>query len=75
MPSLSTIHLTAPAFSTANLVRRLLALSWRYRAECLKVLICQTVLLALGLLGLGLLGVGIDFIQHAKRTCSRFRSW
>ena len=64
MPSLSTIHLTAPAFSTANLVRRLLALSWRYRAECLKVLICQTVLLALGLLGLGLLGVGIDFIQH-----------
>jgi ATP-binding cassette subfamily B protein len=64
LTSLSTIHQTAPAFSNATLIRRLLALSWRYRTECVKVLVCQTVLLALGLLGLGALGLGIDFIQH-----------
>ncbi len=75
MTSLSTIHQTAPAFSNATLIRRLLALSWRYRAECIKVLVCQTVLLALGLLGLGALGLGIDFLLHQLRPATSPPHW
>jgi ATP-binding cassette subfamily B protein len=47
------------------LLRRLLGLSWRYRAECLKVFGFQVVLLALGVAGLGLSGLSIDLIRHA----------
>jgi ATP-binding cassette subfamily B protein len=64
LTSLSTIHAQAPELSNGTLIRRLLALSWRYRGECIRVLVYQLVLLTLGLLGLGLLGLGIDFIHH-----------
>lgn len=64
MTSLSTIHQQAKPLSNGDLIRRLLALSWRYRGECLKVLAYQVALLALGLAGLRLLGLGIDFLNH-----------
>lgn len=46
-----------------GLIRRLLALSWRYRIGCVKVLGLQVVMLTIGLGGLGLSGLGIDFIR------------
>jgi len=58
--------MTASASAPSNyaLMRRLLALAWRYRWRCLEVFVCQLVLLGLGLLALGLTGLGIDFIRY-----------
>jgi ABC-type multidrug transport system fused ATPase/permease subunit len=43
----------------------LLALAWRFRADCLWSLVLSFVLLLLGIIGLQLLGVVIDVIRHA----------
>ncbi len=48
----------------AQLLRRLLALSWHYRADCLAVFAFQVALLVLGLTGLSLSGLAIDVIRH-----------
>jgi len=45
------------------LIRRLLALSWRYRWGCLRVLALQLVMVALGIWGLGFTGLGVDEIR------------
>ena len=58
----------APAdqrYATGVLVRRLLALAWRFRADCLWSLVLSLVLLLLGIAGLKLLGVVIDVIRYA----------
>jgi ATP-binding cassette subfamily B protein len=47
------------------LIRRLLALSWRYRWGCLRVLGLQLVMVALAIWGLGFTGLGVDEIRHA----------
>ncbi len=52
-------------YPTGELVRRLLALAWRFRKDCLWSLVLSLSLLLLGLLGLQLLGVVIDVIRHA----------
>ena len=52
-------------YPTGELVRRLLALAWRFRKDCLFSVILSLSLLLLGLLGLQLLGVVIDVIRHA----------
>jgi ATP-binding cassette subfamily B protein len=46
------------------LIRRLFGLAWRYRAQCIGVLLIQIVLLTMGILGLSFTGVGIDYIRH-----------
>ncbi|RYZ09681.1 MAG: ABC transporter ATP-binding protein [Myxococcales bacterium] len=61
--------------SHAHLLRRLLALSWRYRAQCIAVFAFQVVLLGLGVLGLGLSGVAIDVTRHALDPASTPVSW
>jgi ATP-binding cassette subfamily B protein len=45
-----------------QLIGRLFALAWRYRASCLLVLGLQLALLTLGLSGLSLTGLGIDYL-------------
>ncbi len=52
-------------YSTWVLVRRLLALAWRFRGHCLWSLILSLVLLVLGIVGLQLLGTVIDVIRAA----------
>ncbi|HEX5398863.1 MAG TPA: ABC transporter ATP-binding protein, partial [Verrucomicrobiae bacterium] len=52
-------------YPTGELVRRLLALAWRFRADCLWSLVLSAALLLLGIVGLKLLGVVIDVIRHA----------
>ena len=54
----------AAAATNAALIRRLFALTWRYRLGCLKVVTLQLVLLSMGILGLSFTGVGIDYIRH-----------
>src|SRR5215203_5781696 len=54
----------ATALSNRAVVKRLFALAWRYRVQCLRVLGLQLVLLTLGISGLSLTGVGIDYIRH-----------
>ena len=46
-------------------MRRLLALAWRFRKDCLLSVLLALVLLLLGLIGLQLLGVVIDVIRYA----------
>lgn len=48
-----------------TVIRRLLAYAWQFRGRCIKVLILQVVMLALGLGGLGLTGIGIDYLRYA----------
>ncbi len=52
-------------YSTGILIRRLLALAWRFRANCLWSMVLSLVLLLLGIAGLQLLGLVIDVIRHA----------
>ncbi len=52
-------------YSTGNLVRRLLALAWQFRADCVWSVVLSLVLLLLGITGLKLLGLVIDVIRHA----------
>ena len=52
-------------YSTGELVRRLLALAWEFRGDCLWSVGLSLVLLLLGIVGLKLLGVVIDVIRQA----------
>lgn len=63
MPRLAT---EGPDDGPSNwvLVRRLLALSWRYRWGCLKVLSWQLLVTTLTLAGLAATGLGIDLLHH-----------
>ena len=55
---------SAPEISNWTIVRRLLKLSWQYKAGAARMLALQTALLVIGLSGLNLTGVGIDFLRH-----------
>lgn len=74
MPSLSSEE-PEPEPSHDALIKRLLALGWRYRWRCVTVLALQIVLLALGLASLGLSGLGIDVIRHAVQPDSNPPHW
>jgi ATP-binding cassette, subfamily B, bacterial len=65
MPAPTTSIKPSREYPTGELVRRLLDLSWRYRAHFLISVALSLLLLLLGLLGLQLLGVVIDVIRHA----------
>jgi len=52
-------------YSTGELVRRLLALAWRFRKDCLWSAALGLAMLLLGIIGLKLLGVVIDVIRRA----------
>jgi len=58
-------------YPTGELVRRLLALAWEFRADCLLSLLLSFLLLLLGLAGLQLLGVVIDVVRHALDASQR----
>jgi len=49
--------------SNWRVIRRLLAMTWSYRSEFLRVVTFQLLLLTLTLAGLGLTGVAIDFVR------------
>ncbi len=51
-------------YANGELIKRLLALSWRYKGDCLLVIGLQLVLLTMGLAGLGFAGIGVDVIHH-----------
>ena len=58
-------------YPTGELVRRLLALAWQFRDDCLRSILLSVSLLLLGLAGLQLLGVTIDVIRHALDPAQR----
>jgi ATP-binding cassette subfamily B protein len=55
----------APKLESSRLVRRLMAVAWRYRLRVIQVFLLQVVLLAMTLSGLGLLGLAVDVIRHS----------
>jgi ATP-binding cassette subfamily B protein len=67
--------LTSNSESTWELVRRLFALSWRYRLGCIKVLVLQTSLLTLTLFGLGLTGIALDVMRQAVDAKAPLPKW
>jgi ABC-type multidrug transport system fused ATPase/permease subunit len=62
---------TDDRYPTGELVRRLLALAWRFRFDCIISLVLSLALLLLALLGLQLLGVVIDEIRYALDPTQR----
>ena len=70
-------HLLSASDGPSNwaLIRRLLALSWRYRWGCIKVLTLQTTILALGLAGIGFTGLGVDEMRHALNPLAKATAW
>src|ERR1700722_10998898 len=61
--------------SNGTLIRRLFALSWRYRRGCILILTQQAAMLALGLLGLGFTGIAIDVMRHAVNPTAPVPKW
>ncbi len=61
----------AERYSNRVLVRRLLALAWQFRGDCLVSLLLSLLLLLLGLAGLQLLGLVIDVVRHALDAAQR----
>jgi len=57
------------------LIRRLLALSWRYRWGCLQVLALQFAMVALSILGWAFSGLGVDEIKRAVGTTQAPQRW
>jgi ABC-type multidrug transport system fused ATPase/permease subunit len=64
-----------PTLSNAAILRRLFALSWQYRRDCIAVLALQGALLVLGLLGLGAVGLAVDAIRHALDPVAASPRW
>jgi ATP-binding cassette subfamily B protein len=58
-----------------TIIRRLLALSWRYRLGCIKVFIYQLILLATALTGLGTTGLGIDYVRSQIQPTAKPPHW
>jgi len=58
-----------------TVIRRLLALSWRYRLGCIKVFTYQLILLAMALTGLGMTGLGIDYIRCQIQPTAKPPHW
>lgn len=56
-------------------VRRLLALSWRYRGTCLLAFVGQSLSLALGLGALGASGLAIDVVRRALDPAAPIVRW
>ena len=54
---------------------RLLALTWQYRAACLKVFVLQVLLLGLGLGVLSLTGLSVDVLRHALDPSAPGPQW
>ncbi|HEV2319787.1 MAG TPA: ABC transporter ATP-binding protein, partial [Verrucomicrobiae bacterium] len=67
MKKTGTLNLSSSdeRYSTGQLVRRLLALGWRFRKDCILSVVLSLALLLLAITGLQLLGVVIDVIRHA----------
>jgi ATP-binding cassette, subfamily B, bacterial len=61
--------------SNLSLIRRLLALSWQYRAGCIRVFVLQLLVLGMALGGLGLAGLGIDFVRQQIQPNAKPPHW
>jgi ATP-binding cassette subfamily B protein len=63
------------ASSNVQLVRRLAAIAWRYRARAIQVFVLQGTLLIMTLGGLGLTGLAIDVIRRALDPNAPLPKW
>jgi ATP-binding cassette, subfamily B, bacterial len=71
MPDSPSSRANERHYTNGELVRRLLALAWQFRGDCLWSLLLSLLLLLLGITGLQLLGVVIDVIRHALDATQR----
>jgi ATP-binding cassette subfamily B protein len=64
-----------PVASNATLIARLVRLGWIYRWQAVRVMVLQSILLALALAGLGFIGLGIDVIRAGFDSTARAPHW
>lgn len=64
-----------PPAASSSPLRRLLSLTWQYRAACLVVFLLQVALLALGLGALSLTGLCVDVLRHALDPGAPVPEW
>ena len=64
-----------PQPTTAAILWRLVALTWRYKAGVITIVLLQMGLLAMALSGLGLVGLGIDVIGEGIGASSKAPRW
>ena len=74
-PALKPVTFQGKEFSNLQLLGRLLALSWRYRWGCIKILAAQLLLLGLSLATIGFTGLGIDTLRYAVDPSIRAPLW
>ncbi|MEX0774579.1 MAG: ABC transporter ATP-binding protein [Phycisphaeraceae bacterium] len=74
-PAAAGHALVGRQLSNLALMKRMLALTWRFRAGCARAVLVQMVQLGLSLSGLGLVGVGIDVIHHALNNKAPSPRW
>ena len=74
-PALTPVTFQGKEFSNLQLLGRLLALSWRYRWGCIKILAAQLLLLGLSLANIGFAGLGIDTLRYAVDPSVRAPTW
>ncbi len=67
LPAQTTGPGVTPEPSNWSLIRRMLALSWRYRWGCIKVVVLNLLLQTMMLTGLYSIGLGIDYVK--------FKAW
>ncbi|MEK0447113.1 MAG: hypothetical protein RLZZ399_2434 [Verrucomicrobiota bacterium] len=72
---MKTASKPGPEISNRQLVWRLLQLTWRYRWDCLRVLVTQLILLTASLAGIALTGLGIDELRYALDASTRPPAW
>ncbi len=58
----------ARPLSNGAIVRRLLKITWRYKGGCIRIVLIQLALLAMGIFGLSFTGVAIDFMRYRLRA-------
>lgn len=73
--SAPALPIFSDASSSSSPLGRLLRLTWHYRAACLRVLLLQTSLLALGLGGLSLVGLCVDVLRHSVDPAAPAPLW
>ncbi|MGF1484972.1 MAG: ABC transporter ATP-binding protein [Opitutales bacterium] len=64
-----------PEQSSAQLIGRLLRISWRYKWQCVQVLLLQSLLQVMVIGGINLFGLGVDYLRFQLEDGAEAPNW